>query len=349
MKRFNYIDWLRGLAIVFMVINHVGHYLVSQPLSSYLIYFSVYLTVTWAAPLFLFLTGYSLALGEQKMSALNKPLSFKYFLKRGSVIILAGILVNVLFYWIEAPWYFGRVLLTIGCGLLLAYPLVKYLKTKRDLILAGLLSFGLILLYPLTFNSINAFVAQQTWLGQMAFGEFSFHPWLLLIFLGLIFGKYFSNLTVESQATVVKKIGFGGISLLGIWLVLSLIYSRAFLFLFNYDFSLNNIWVPSNLTWLWIFGSLSVFFWLMFSFQMKNYFWLRGLGILGRNALVVYFLQFFIIKTIGSEVLGISLSYFYQTVVADLIVILILCYLVKSKIFAKIMALNPLVAKGKIS
>ena len=83
MKRLSYLDSLRGLAIVAMIINHVGHYLVSATSTSYANYLVVYLTVTWAAPLFLFVAGFSAAVTWQNKLATGETLKFDYFWRRG--------------------------------------------------------------------------------------------------------------------------------------------------------------------------------------------------------------------------------------------------------------------------
>lgn len=349
MKRLNYLDSLRGVAIVAMIINHVGHFLTAQPVTNYGIYFSVYWTVGWAAPLFLFVAGYSLALGEQKKRELAEVLNFRYFLLRGLMVVGLGVLLNILFFLAEEPWYFGRILLVIGVGIIGAYPLLKYLKSNYALLVALTANLVLIFCYPLTFDFLKPVALDQSVVAQVIFGEFSLYPWVLLLFIGALAGKYFLSLTSERQRSVAQGTGVVGGLLLVTWFLGSLLLGHWYLWLFKYDYNLRGFWLPSDLSWLWIFGSLMVASALLFVLRDRNYFWLRGLQTLGQNALIIYFLQFFIIKTIGGEWLQIRLTGFFPTVIADLIIIISLCYLVKSKSFAKLMALNPLKAKAKIS
>ncbi len=349
MKRLSYLDSLRGLAIVAMIINHVGHYLVSATSTSYANYLVVYLTVTWAAPLFLFVAGFSAAVTWQNKLATGETLKFDYFWRRGLWLLLLGIIINAAFFLLEGSWYFGRILLTIGSGLVLSYPVLKYLKTKQSIMMAVAIGFGLLLSYPLLFPVIKLAVTQHSILTQIVFGEFSLYPWVLVLLLGAALGRYLLLLSSEAQARLAKNLGWWGGILLVVWFFLSILTGRWWLFLFGYDYNLAGYWVPSTLTWLWIFGCILSGFAAAYGLRVKRYFWLQDLELLGKNALVLYFLQFLIIKTIGGELINIRFTGIMAIAITDFIIILSLCYLVKLKSFAKLMALNPLKARAKIS
>src|SRR5438046_716246 len=91
-RRQVFLDGLRGLALIFMVLNHTGRWWIERPLG-WPRYHLVYLTVTLAAPIFLFLVGFCLPL-----SYLNSTLprgqryvsvAWKY-VRRGARLVVAG-------------------------------------------------------------------------------------------------------------------------------------------------------------------------------------------------------------------------------------------------------------------
>jgi len=95
-----FLDGLRGLALIFMVLNHTGRWWIERPLG-WPRYHLVYLTVTLAAPIFLFLVGFCLPLsylnstltrGERYVSV-----AWKY-VRRGARLVVAGWFLNLLVF-----------------------------------------------------------------------------------------------------------------------------------------------------------------------------------------------------------------------------------------------------------
>ncbi len=189
MKRLFYIDVLRGLAILFMVIDHScdwwmtasGH---TSPFASFTKFIG-----TLAAPLFLFLVGTSLALSSahQAQNGLNRRQIVLHLLQRSLVIFLWGYLLNLLVF------YTGRnpqdllavdVLQTIGLSIWLAIPLLWLPAWFIVLIYLALAIVGQTAAGWMLPNWLAPFVS-----GQSGIGYFPLALWFPYVCLGLAFGK----------------------------------------------------------------------------------------------------------------------------------------------------------------
>jgi len=316
MKRLEFIDVLRGLAIVLMVINHGGHYLTASPLPEWA-YLAIYLTVTLAAPLFLFLVGFSLVLSKAK----NRD--FFYYLKRGIFLILFGFLINICFYPLES-WYTGRVLFAIGLSIILAYPFLKISIEKKVsawlslLAIIGLASFSLFEPYLQVFSLSHPVIA------DVLLTEFPIYPWFFLVLLGLAAGREFIIAREEDRAKIYRGWLMTGILLLLAWLVLTIQYQPLSPWSFTNDFILNNCWNPALITWFWVLGFIYLFFnlsqWLASKYNALT----QPLQLIGRQALVLYWLQFLLVKTISGEWLEIRLASGMVFISSVLIVLLMM-------------------------
>src|SRR5436189_549223 len=129
-----FLDGFRGLALIFMVLNHTGRWWLERPMG-WPRYHLVYLTVTLAAPIFLFLAGFCMPLsflnstvtrGERYMSV-----AWKYA-RRGAQLVVAGWFLNLLVFPDE-PLFAGGVLQTIGLSIigLTALPPVMVSRVAR--------------------------------------------------------------------------------------------------------------------------------------------------------------------------------------------------------------------------
>ena len=184
------IDFLRGIAIIMMIIYH---------LIFDLNYFKIYATDIYSAPVliflypigtaFLLLVGISLTLSysrAQKTLA-KKQLQLK-FLKRGMGIFGLGLIIT-LATWIylkEGFIIFG-ILHCIGISIILAYPLIKY-KFKNLIIGMILITLGIIL-RSLTFD-FNWLL----WLGFVPSGFYTLDyfpllPWFGVVLIGIFIGN----------------------------------------------------------------------------------------------------------------------------------------------------------------
>lgn len=340
MARIKYLDSLRGLAIIFMVLNHTGHYLTVQPVIRP-VYFFIYLTVTLAAPLFLFIAGYAAFLSYQK-----NP-SFRKFFQRSLLLIGCWFLVNLFFYY-DQPLLRGRILLTIGLSSMLVYPLLKKMAQPAWLKGIILVSLAGLAVFPwLKFLLVGIY---GPWLKEILVSEFPLYPWFFVLVLGAALAAAISRLTIDRQELALKLLAVVGIVLVLTWLIGSFNFGRPYLFLFSYDQNINDFWLPSFLTWFWVLGWILIFFYLSFKlFSRQVGAILNVLVDLGQQSLIFYFLQFFVIMTIIDQLLSIKTSTFSGYLLINFIIIFILCCLAKSRIFARIMVFGRQRLTGKIS
>jgi uncharacterized membrane protein len=203
--RINSIDMLRGLVMLIMLLDHVRervllHLQVSDPMDISTtepgLFFSR-LLAHWCAPVFVFLTGVSAYLYQQKGRALTP-----FLLKRGLVLILLEMtLVNVAWLGTYHTLYL-QVIWVIGlCMVLLA--LLHHLPRPLLLVLGCLLVAGHNLLTPVHFAPGEAGYWLWTILHDRGFllapGEaaiavkisYPLLPWVGVIVLGYLAGSWY--------------------------------------------------------------------------------------------------------------------------------------------------------------
>src|SRR5262250_1632395 len=114
-ERLVFLDAFRGLALIFMVLNHTSRWWQDGSMRWSRYYF-IYVTMAVAAPIFIFLVGFCLPLSLTHSSGRSAealwPTVWKYG-KRGARIVVAGLLLNVLVFP-EDPFWSNGVLQTIG-------------------------------------------------------------------------------------------------------------------------------------------------------------------------------------------------------------------------------------------
>jgi uncharacterized membrane protein len=187
-KRFWEVDFLRGIAILMMVLFHVISDLFHFANFRFIIYsgfWRVFAHVT--ATIFIFLVGVSLSLSFER-SQLLKKINFTKYLKRGLKIFMWGLLITLmtwLFYQSQVV-VFG-VLHLIGIAIILAYPFLK-LKYWNLGIGSVLVLIG-IYLYNLKFNF--SFLIWLGFLPQNTYPAdyFPVLPWFGVVLIGIFVGK----------------------------------------------------------------------------------------------------------------------------------------------------------------
>jgi uncharacterized membrane protein len=185
------IDTLRGLAIFTMAASNMAASVAAQPHP-----FGLRLYGSFAAPLFILLSGMMVALTAQ-----TKGYAWKHFLVRGTMIMMAGVFVDVVIWNGLCPFVDVDILYLIGLSVPLAF-LSQRLGTSSQLIIVVLI-FSLtpllqkILGYTEYVNPISLWgeqtntvpVKTQTsifnhWIVD---GWFPIFPWLGFSFLGVKF------------------------------------------------------------------------------------------------------------------------------------------------------------------
>ncbi len=244
-KRFWEIDFLRGIAIIMMVIYHLiynlsyfGAYNIKAN-SGFWLYFA-----RTTATIFIFLVGVSLTLSFSKAmkTNLNKKKLFRKYLSRGLKIFSWGLIITLV-TWVflrEGCVVFG-ILHLIGISIILTYPFLKL--HLWNLLIGILLIFLGLYLKGLTFNFF--------WLVWLGFKPAHFYtvdyfpllPWFGVILVGLFFGNLFYpdysrkfHLHDFSDFYIIKSFCFLGKHSLFIYLI-----HQPLIIVFLYLFGLVNI------------------------------------------------------------------------------------------------------------
>lgn len=274
MRRLFYLDVVRGLAILFMVVDHsydwwldaAGHS------TSWRIYTEFIGTL--AAPLFLFLVGAGLALSAYRDMREGKQRreTVRYLLLRGLIIFLWGYLLNLLvFYTGKNPQdvFAVDVLQIIGLSIWLAIP---FLWFPTPLVVAA---FFLVAILGQTANVW----ALPAWLdpvvnGQNGISYFPLALWLPFVYLGLAFGQI-----VPSR----KHQGWNMLALVGIGLVSFLVIPFV-----------DQAWGYRHPKPMFTLFSITVIFWLVAMIWYwterlaRRGFLANTLQVMGRTSLMLY-------------------------------------------------------------
>ena len=184
------IDFLRGIAVVMMVVYHFFYDLN---------FFSIYKTDFHSCPfllflypigtIFLLLVGISLSLSYSRIEVdKNKKRLQMKFILRGSKIFGLGLLITlVTWIYLQDGFVLFGVLHCIGLSIIIAYPFLRF-KFRNLIIGALLVSIG-IYLKTLTFDF--------SWLLWLGFRPSQFYtvdyfpilPWFGIVLIGIFFGN----------------------------------------------------------------------------------------------------------------------------------------------------------------
>ncbi len=328
-ERLQFLDAVRGFALLLMIANHTGRWWQDGAMG-WPRYNMIYATMAVGAPLFLFLVGFCLPLSFAPRRQAGAPVSLGVaakFLQRGAKLILAGWALNLVVFRDE-PFWEGGVLQTIGLGIILALPpmLVLHRRAARYLLVA--LALGAYALFSLLHRDIAAWLPDHRVLGRIFFFEFPPWPWIAVVWIGLALGWVFALQDgAERRARYLTRLTMAGLACLTafvIWdwahgtpLHLSLAFKR--------DFIVNNHWTPRGVTNFLGFGSVFCLLGLAYYAIEVKRLPVGWLVILGRTALMLYFLHHLIVLTLVKEVLGLKLNnwWWYALACAALLVLLV--------------------------
>lgn len=190
--RFWEIDFLRGIAIIMMIVFHLlfdidffGFYQLDL-YSGYLLFFLYSIGI-----IFLLLVGISLSLSYNRVKKIyNKNELFFKFFKRGLKIFLLGLIITfVSWFYLDSGIIIFGVLHCIGLSIILAFPLLKFRFIN--------LFFGFVFIFIGFFLRIFKF--DFYWLVWLGFKPAQFYtvdyfplfPWFGVILIGLFLGNTF--------------------------------------------------------------------------------------------------------------------------------------------------------------
>jgi uncharacterized membrane protein len=202
-ERFWEIDFLRGYAIIAMVVYHLLFDL------RYFAGWDINLSsgIFWAigrsaAILFVFLVGVSMAISYSRNKELDK------FLIRGVKVLFIALSITLV-TWLLFPqnYIIFGVLHLIGLSVLLSYPFLKHYKYNA---IIGVL----IIVVGLYFFTQPSAFAELLWLLPYSFSTFDYFPifpWFGLVLLGIYAGNRFyveeRRFSFKNRFGIIQKLG----------------------------------------------------------------------------------------------------------------------------------------------
>ncbi|MGH7393355.1 MAG: heparan-alpha-glucosaminide N-acetyltransferase domain-containing protein [Candidatus Rokuibacteriota bacterium] len=305
-----FLDALRGAAIVLMVLNHTGRWWIERPMG-WNRYYLIYATVILAAPIFLFLVGFCLAISLRRAAEVDgrgaAALTRKY-VGRGAWVIAAGWLLNALVFP-EEPFWSGGVLQTIGLSILIlpAFgPLLRHGWARWGLVA---LAAALYLAYAAAFDRLTAWVQAHPGVSQVIFLDFPPWPWVAVPMAGLALGRMeLDRVDPAARRRFYATLGVAGLLAMAGALAWDLTAGVSPAQGFKRDFILNGYWTPGGSTVVWIVGAvlavLAAARWLVEEQGLRA----GGLVVLGRAAFMIYFVHQLIVLTLVHQALGVTMT-----------------------------------------
>jgi uncharacterized membrane protein len=347
MGRLTFIDGLRGVALILMVLNHTSRDWMDGPVMGWARYYLVYGSLILPAAIFLFLVGFSLPIGYHRRQV-DEPLATRaqrYF-RRGIGIVAGGYLLNVLLAselaegkllklltHPEQPLWNGGVLQTIGLAVILLGPALPLLRSAR----ARWMLVGGAVLWYLTFVAAVPALKAWTWehpLGSRAlFNDFPPWPWLSPAVLGLVVGWTWLEARARGAAaeqTFFVRVALIGAACVAAYLVWELLIPTTPRFGFPRDFSLNRHWTPRGMTTVLIVGGVAILLSLMYWLMERRRMALPWLVVLGQTALMLYFTHQLIEWTLINKILGLRFNNWAIYWVANVVFVVLLVYMGKA-------------------
>ena len=333
--RLAFLDGLRGLALIFMVVNHTARWWLGGPMS-WPRYHLIYLSMVASAPIFLFLAGFSLALAYARATVdrgLGRARVALGFVRRGLGLILAGFALTLLVFPTE-PLLETGVLQTIGFGIVLLAPALLVLDRPWAPTALVLLAAALYASFALAQPVLRAWLAAHPTLAEIWFADYPLWPWLALLLVGAVLGRTWAlgARRGAAQAPAVAGAAAAGTACLSAYVALELSRGPVPHLAFTRDFVLNRHWTPAPITGLAVLGLVAtVFACAWWALEARR--WRAGwLVLLGRHALLLYFAHQVIAFTLVREWLGVTLESWWAYALANAALVAGLVLLARARV-----------------
>jgi uncharacterized membrane protein len=325
MPRLAFLDALRGLALIFMVVNHTARDWLGTVMT-WPRYHLIYGSMVFPAAIFLFLVGFCLPLA---------PRPARYYARRGLEIMAAGWLVNVLVNTRHAVWASG-VLHTIGLSIMLLGAALPF--ARRGWVRAAMLAVavGGYALFATSLPALAAWSKAHPTAAEVIFHDFPAWPWMAAAIIGLVAGSMWLDARGRGPDAEARFfLWTAAIGLLAAIVSVAWEASGPSLFGFRRDFTLNNYWIPRGVTLPLIGAGVA-------TFLAASYRWvaIRGhawpwLLTLGKNALMLYVVHQIIEATIVEKWLGVAFHSWLAYTAANLAFLVLLVYVARAWIAVK--------------
>ena len=196
--RYLFIDNLRGIAFLLMIIQHIFYFKdVSNNYStSYANNIFVKLSGTVARTLFIFLVGLSLSISEK-----NKTKeSIKKRIKRSTEILINALIISFMTYM-----FYPNIFVKFGIlhFISLVSLLGSYFVDKKKLTLICIFIFALI--KPISVNNqlIDTITGGKIYSSMMDY--FPLFPWFSLVLTGIFFGQNIDLSKIEKKLNIINN------------------------------------------------------------------------------------------------------------------------------------------------
>jgi len=302
-SRLAYLDGLRGLALILMVLNHTARAWIDG--MTWHRYTLIYVTLTLAAPTFLFLVGFCLPLSLRDRPGERESLSAlaRRLVPRGVGIFLAGLLLNGLVFR-DQPIWSGGVLQTIGLAIIAMIPaiwLVRHRVGPWVLLAVAVAGYAA---FVSSFDGLERLVNRHSLLGLVLFYDFPPWPWLGLVLIGLVMGTGWltaHHRSEEEGARFLRRVAIAGAGMVAAWMAWDWWMQTPMRLGMKRDFILNNHWTPRGPSVLWVLGMLALTLGLAYWVMQRRRWELPWLVTLGQTALFLYFVHQIIAFTLVGE------------------------------------------------
>jgi uncharacterized membrane protein len=321
-ERLVFLDALRGFALILMVLNHTGRWWQDRVMG-WPRYYSIYVTMAVAAPVFIFLVGFCLPLSGTHGDTRALPALWKYA-KRGGRLILAGLLLNLLVFP-EDPIYNNGVLQTIGIGIIAAA--AAALLLRRPGMRPALFALAVLLYAAFTwaFPRLSQWVLVHPAGSRVLFLEFPPWPWVSLVLIGLVLGDvWVEQRDARARARYLQLLLGAGALCFAWFFGYDWWAQSANRWTFMRDFILNNHWTPRGVSTIWVMGMLFALMPLFYYLAEVRRYRLTWLVTLGRTALVLYFIHQLIVLTLVNQRLGLRFNDWWSYGFANLALMVLL-------------------------
>lgn len=325
--RLLFLDGLRGLALVFMVLNHTGRYWIERPMG-WPRYHLVYLTVPLAAPIFLFLVGFCLPLSYLNSTVTRgeryAAVAWKY-LRRGARLVLAGWLLTLLVFPDE-PLFGSGVLQTIGLSIIGLTPILPLLHRRAARWLLAAAALAIYASFNLAYPWLRVWLGRHPVIADVWFYDFPLWPWFAFPLLGIVLGWTWTDLHRRGadDRRYFVTMSLAGIGCFAAFLVLELAIGGTPHFHSGRDLVLNRHWTPGAVTALWVLGLLFTLLPITHYVMQVRRVPAPWLVILGQNALVLYFVHQIIVITLLRQRLGLLFTSWWLYALANVVLLVLL-------------------------
>jgi uncharacterized membrane protein len=348
--RLTFLDALRGVALVLMVLNHTSHDWIDRSMG-WPRYYLTYGTLLLPAPIFLFLVGFCLPISFHRAPDPGLAGAVAKYFRRGIGIIAAGFVLNLIVRT-EAGLAGGGVLQTIGLAVVLlgpAMPLLRHRAARWSmLVLAALiyLSFGRSL------DWLNGVSKAHPAVARTLLNDFPFWPWVAPALVGLVLGWAWLEARSrggDEEARYFTRVAWVSLLALAGCLVWEAAWPSAPPWGFPRDFILNGHWTPRGATTLFVaggVGALLVSAWWLAERGAWRFAWLVTLG---QAALMLYFTHQAIERTLVQQALQLKLNDWTLFWAGNVALLIACVYLGRGWLWLKRRAREVVAARGRMA